>query len=101
MYVLDSKLQDGHEKLPKWNPRSQDGMFLGNSSVNANPVALELNPKTDHVSYQFHCVFDYHFTTVLHMRNGTLPSNWADLVEPSSEEILPERLPVRNTWLTQ
>ena len=35
------------------------------------------------------------------MSNGTVPSNWADLVERSSEEILPERFSVRNTWLTQ
>jgi hypothetical protein len=28
VYVLDPKLQDGH-KLPKWQPRSRRGMFVG------------------------------------------------------------------------
>ena len=49
----------------------------------------------------FVVVFDDHFTTVLHMMNCTMPSDWADLVERSSEEILPERFLVRNTCLTQ
>ena len=35
------------------------------------------------------------------MRNGTVNSNWADLVERSSEEILPEWFSVRNNWLNQ
>ena len=35
------------------------------------------------------------------MRNGTLPSNWAGLVERSSEEILPEWSSVCNSWLNQ
>ena len=30
-----------------------------------------------------------------------MPSNCADLVERSSEKILPERFSVRNTWMTQ
>ena len=30
-----------------------------------------------------------------------MPSNLADLVDRRSEEILPERFSVRNTWLTQ
>ena len=101
VYVLDSRLQDGHDKLPKWEPRAWARIYLGHSTVHANSVALVLNPKTGHVSPQFHCVFDNHFTTVSHMSNGTVPSNWYDLVEQSSEEILPERFSVRKTWLTQ
>ena len=47
--VLDSRIQDGHVKLPKWDPRAQDVIFLGQSKVHANSVALVLNPKTGHV----------------------------------------------------
>ena len=35
------------------------------------------------------------------MRDGTVPSNWADLVDRIFEEILTERFSVCNTWLTQ
>ena len=54
VYVIDSRLQDRNIKIPKWDPRSQYGIFLGQSTVSANSVALVLNPKTGHVSPQFH-----------------------------------------------
>ena len=91
VYVFDSRLQDGHNKLPKWYQRAQAEIYLGHYTVHANSVALVLNPKTGHVSPQFHCVFDDHFTTVSRMSNVMVLSKWADLVERISEEILPER----------
>ena len=91
IYVLYSRFQDGHGKIPKWYPRDRDGNYIGHAIVHADSVALVLSPKTGHVLPQFHCVFDDHFTTVSQMRNGTVPSNWADLAERSSEEILLER----------
>ena len=100
MYVLDSRLQDGHGNIPKWDTRSRAVIYLGHSTVHANSVALVLNPNTGHVSPQFH-FFNNPLTTVSHMSNGTVPSNWGDLVEESSEEILLERFSFRNTWLTQ
>ena len=99
VYLLDSILQGGHGKLPMWDPRARAEIYLGRSTVHANSVALVLNPKTVHVSPQFCCDFDDRFITVSHMRNVTVPSNWADLVERISEEILLERFSVRNTWL--
>ena len=91
VYLLDSRIQGGHGKLPKWDPRYRARIYLRLSTVHANSVALFLNPNTGHISPHFHCVFDNHFTTVFHARNGTVPSNWADLAERSSEEILLER----------
>ena len=101
MYVLEYRLQDGHGKLPKWYPRDLAGTYLGHSTVNDKSLSLVLNPKTGHVSPKFHCFFNDHFTTVSNMRNGKVPSNWSDLVERISEEILPERFSVRNTWPNQ
>ena len=101
VYVPDSRLQDGKGNLHKWDPRTQSGMYFGIFTVRANSVALVLNPNTVYLSPQFHCVFDEHFTTVSHMRNGTVPSKWAYLVERSSEEVLIEQFLVRNTWLTR
>ena len=91
MYVLESRLHDVHVKLPKWYPRDRAVIYLGHSTVHYNLVALVLNPKTGQVSPKFNCIFVDHFNTVLHMRNGTVTSNWDDLVDRSSEEILPEK----------
>ena len=62
-YVLDPKLQDG-KKLPKWNPRSRQGKFVGYSSQHASNVGLILNPVSKRISPQFHVLFDDFFSTV-------------------------------------
>ncbi len=62
-YVLDPKLQDG-KKLPRWNPRSKLGQFLGRSDEHASNIGLIRNLKTGAISAQFHVVYDNHFTTV-------------------------------------
>ena len=62
-YVLDPKLQDG-KKIPKWEPRSRQGMHLGWSPLHASNVPLILNLTTGHISPQFHVVFDDWFSTV-------------------------------------
>ena len=90
VYVIDSRIQDGNRKLPKWYPRSRDGIYFGQSTVHANSVALVMNPKTGHVSPQFHLVFDDEFTTISHKRNVTVTSNWYDLVDQSLEGIFLE-----------
>jgi hypothetical protein len=64
-YVLDPRLQDGH-KIPRWEPRSRRGVFVGISPLHASSVALILNPNTNRISPQFHCVFDDNFETVHH-----------------------------------
>jgi hypothetical protein len=56
-YVLDPKLQDG-KKLPKWQPRSRKGKFVGLSKEHASNVALILNPNTKRISPQFHLLFN-------------------------------------------
>ena len=62
VYVLDSRLQDGHSNIPKWDPRSRAGIYLGQYTVHANSVDIVLNTKTGHVSPQFHRVFENHLT---------------------------------------
>ena len=41
---------------------------------------MVMNPKTGLVSPQFHLIFDENFETVPHLRAGTVPENWEDLV---------------------
>ena len=45
-----------------------------------------MNTQTALVSTQFHLVFDEIFETVPHLRAGTVPENWSDLVTNSREK---------------
>ena len=53
-YVLDNRLQSGLPMLPKWEPRARMGIYVGPSPAHALSVELILNPRTGHVSPQFH-----------------------------------------------
>ena len=74
-YVLDNSLQSG-QGAPKWKQRARLGIYLGPSPSHARTVALILNPRTGHVSPQFHMKFDDFFETV-----GNSPTDM-DIPEP-------------------
>jgi hypothetical protein len=97
-FVLDSRLQSGIAGPPKWEPRSRLGIYVGHSPSHAGLVALFLNPRTGHISPQFHVVFDDLFTTVPYMKKSELPPNWAELVEKSSERVTDEDYDLAKTW---
>eukprot|EP00804_Cyclotella_cryptica_P021898 CCRYP_000848-RA/>CCRYP_000848-RA protein AED:0.35 eAED:0.26 QI:0/0/0/1/1/1/3/0/651 len=63
VYVLDPRLQDG-KKIPKWESRARQGIFVGFSPHHSTSVPLILNPRTQRISPQFHVIFDDAFTTV-------------------------------------
>ncbi|KAL7465002.1 hypothetical protein ACHAXS_005332 [Conticribra weissflogii] len=92
---LDGKSPDS---APKWDPCACLGIYVGQSPNHARNVALVLNPKTGLVSPQFHVVFDNDFTTVPHLRKGTVPENWAKLVENSSGKTTDEFYDLSKTW---
>ena len=62
-YILDNALQSG-KGSPKWKQCSRLGIYLGPLPSHARSVALVLNPRTGHVSPQFHVKFDDFFETV-------------------------------------
>jgi hypothetical protein len=62
-YVLDPMLQDG-KKVPKWAPRTRQGMYMGVSPSHSLHVSLILSLRTGHVSPQYHLVHDDLFSTV-------------------------------------
>ena len=97
-YVLDARLQTNPKGVPKWEPRARVGIYLGRSPAHASNVALVLNPKTGLVSPQFHVVFDDDFTTVPHLRKGTVPPNWESLVQGSREKSTSEFYDLTKTW---
>ncbi|MEY3108605.1 MAG: hypothetical protein RL730_956, partial [Actinomycetota bacterium] len=97
-YVLDSRAQVDSKNLPKWEPRARLAIYVGHSPAHAGSVALVLNPKTGLVSPQFHVVFDDNFSTVPHMRQGTIPSNWEQLVRNSTEMASDRDYDLTRTW---
>jgi hypothetical protein len=91
-YVLDHRLQSGIGQIPKWEPRSRMGIYIGRSPSQASNVGLILNPRTGHVSPQFHVVYDNDFMTVPYLRSIDVPPHWAQLIEASSHlEVQTER----------
>jgi hypothetical protein len=79
VYVLDPDLQAG-KKLPRWQPRSRRGVFVGFSSLHSSEVPLVLNLQTGSITPQYHVVFDDHFSTVSSVeREIDPPEHWADL----------------------
>ena len=101
VYVLESKLHNDSKGLPKWEPRSRLGIYLGHSPAHAGSVALVLNPGTGHVSPQYHLVFDDNFTTIDNMRDGSVPSNWRELVTNSSFSSTDEQFTLADVWLKE
>ena len=101
VYVLESAQQNSVAGLPKWEPRCRIGIYLGHSPCHAGSVALILNPRTLHVSPQFHIVFDDEFTTVPFMRNEDEPPHWAKLVKESSELATDQEYELAKEWTSQ
>jgi len=86
VFTLDKSLQSGTGMLPKWNPRSNVGVYLGHSPDHASNVALVLNLTTGLVSPQYHVVFDDNFSTVGYIHNSKEPTHWEDLCKHHTED---------------
>eukprot|EP00804_Cyclotella_cryptica_P026596 CCRYP_014020-RA/>CCRYP_014020-RA protein AED:0.15 eAED:0.08 QI:0/0/0/0.75/0/0/4/0/791 len=63
VYVLDPSRQDG-KKIPKWDSRARQGIFVGFLDKHSSLVPLVFNPRTQRVSPQYHIIFDDAFLTV-------------------------------------
>ena len=98
VYILDSRLQINPKGVPKWEPQSSLGIYVGHSPAHAGSVALVLNPRTGLVSPQYHVVYEDQFITVHHMRDLKVPPNWAQLVQNSSELVTTEQYDLTKTW---
>ena len=98
VYVLEAGLQSGSIGPPKWDPRARLGIYVGRSPFHAGNVALVLNPRTGLVSPQYHVTFDDHFSTIPHLRSGTTPPDWVNLVRTSSEKVTDEAYRLSDVW---
>ena len=52
---------------------------MGPSPLHASSVGLILNPKTNRISPQYHCIYDDYFETVSYDQ-AQKPPNWEDLI---------------------
>ena len=98
VFVPEDPLQGGPAGLPKWELRTRSGVYLGHSPFHAGSVALLLNTITGNIFPQYHVVFDDTFSTVEHMRKGTVPGNWKNLVEDHLELATQEKFILAKEW---
>jgi hypothetical protein len=56
IYILDPKVQQG-QKLPRWQPRSRQGIFMGLSKQHTCEVPQVLNIATGSITTQFRIVY--------------------------------------------
>jgi len=64
VYILDLRLQDG-KQIPKWQPKTSQGQYLGKSVKHASPVGLIRNLQIGYISPQFYIRYDTLFQTVM------------------------------------
>ena len=88
-YVLHPKLQDG-KKIPKWQPRSRRGQFMGMSEDHACTIGLIRNLQSGYISPQFHVVYDELFQTIARSDNAIDRNLWLELIRTSREYYLEE-----------
>ena len=100
VYFLDAILQVNIAGLTNLEPQSHVGMYFGHPPFHAVSVALDINPSTFHFSPQFHVMFDDEFSTVPFMREGTIPTNWTDLVQRRSQSCAPYSICINDACFT-
>ena len=61
-------------------------------------VDLKWNTRTGYVYPHYHVVFEETLSTVEHMRKGTDPGNWKNLVEEHSHLAIQEKFTLSKEW---
>ena len=111
-YVLNPKLVEG-QKIPKWDPRSRQGKFVGYSKNHATSAGLILNRRTGYISPQFHVLYDDSFESVPgcdeNQNQSLLEVDWPRIIDRQGgseinydlEDIqeVPDHL--HDSWLTE
>ena len=102
---MDPSLQAG-KKLPRWEPRSRIGVFVGLSTIHSSEVPLILNLTTGSITPQYHVVFDDRCSTVTSIgSDDDPPSDWDELCLENSIYALADTAPdtpvyLHDDWLT-
>jgi hypothetical protein len=83
-FVLNETLQNG-KKIPKWQPRSRQAIFVGISKNHAQSVPCVYNPRSRLASPQFHVVFDDTFGSTTCAATNALPVKLRPLPLPQPQ----------------
>ena len=84
---MDAQLQSvGGGGPPKWDPQAHLRIYISHSPSYSGSFVLVMNPNYGFLSPKSHLVFDENFETVPHLRDGTIPENWEELVANSKEK---------------
>ena len=86
--------------MPKWEPRSRLGIYLGFSLCHSRDVALVMSPSTGNLSPQFHVVFNDECSTLLFLRQQREPPHWSKLVNQARYLATDQAYELSNTWET-
>ena len=65
-FVLEPRLREG-KKIPKWDPRSRKGIYLGMSPLHADSVALVMSMSTGAI---------FHHSFMLYLMTGLKPLDY-------------------------
>jgi hypothetical protein len=76
-------LQDG-KKIPKWDSKARQGIFVGFSDEHSSLAPLVFNPTTQHISPQYNVIFNDKFTTVPSLYS--VDAAWKKLFELEKDE---------------
>ena len=103
LYVLEPRLTSAGGKIPKWQPRSRRGQYVGVSPKHAENIAVVRNLRTGYLSPQYHVVHDDEFETV-YSDQDLDPAKWEDMcIFQRFETVFDEGTPPRlqDEWLTK
>ena len=92
VYVLKKELSNG-KSIPRWEPRSDRGMYVGRSICHDGDVPLVLNLRTGYITAQWNVVFNDWFTTVASSVNDLPDFNqeeWAQMFGTSTYQAPPD-----------
>ena len=84
-YILDPKIVEG-KKIPKWDPRSRQGNFMGYSKEHASNAGVILNLQIGFMSVQYHVLHGDTFMSVAgvdeNQQQATLDSvDWQSIIQ--------------------
>ena len=98
---MNYKPQSGSIGPPKWEPRSQVGVYLGHSPMHAGSVALIINPVTGHETPKYHVVYDKTLLIVSHMIDETIPPTWEKMCKNSVDSETSDVSDLVEPWFKQ
>jgi hypothetical protein len=73
-------------KIPKWDPRSRRGMFIGVSPTHASTVGNSINLRTGNVSYHLFTTLPNEYTGGILDDMPFTPQSWSKIVESGLDE---------------